>query len=870
MLVPTTPPTPDSADMATSLDVDAVLAQLTLDEKISLLSGIDFWHTAAIPRLGVPTIRLSDGPNGVRGTRFFDSVPSSCLPCGTALGATFDTDLLRDVGHLLADEARAKGAHAVLGPTINIQRLPLGGRGFESFSEDPTLAGLLAASYCQGLADKGIASVPKHFVCNDMEHERMAVDVQVTARAMHEIYLKPFQIALAEAPVPAVMTAYNKVNGVHASESPYLLQKVLRGDWGFDGMVVSDWFGTYSTAAAANTGLDLEMPGPARFRGINLLHAVNANAVSKKAVDDRVRNVLKFVSKAMGAGIREHAPETLLNRPEDQQLLRRAAADAIVLLKNEQSVLPFSPVKSTVVIGPTARIATYCGGGSASLNPYEAVTPWQGIEALVQAQGPLEFAQGVYGHQMLPLLGKSLKTVKDGKTGFELRVYNEHPTGPAPQGETDVRTLVESRHVVDSNMFFIDYSHPNLAKNGVWYADVEGTFVPEISGTYDLGLAVQGTAWLYVDGQLLVANAGPNQKPGTSFLGSGTVEETGSMYMEAGRQYNILVQWGCSKTSQLKVANMIDFGHGGMRIGGCRRLEVEEGIAQAVAAAKAADQVVVCVGLGSEWETEGEDRVTMALPPNTDKLVAAILAAAPNKTAVVVQSGTPVDLPWVEQCPALLQAWYGGNATGHAIADVIFGAVNPAGKLPLSYPRRLQDLPSHINYRAEAGRCLYGEDVYVGYRYLDRAGVEPLFAFGHGLSYTSFELGQLSIDATSNNVSVTLDVANTGSVSGSCTVQLYVAPPAWEPRAVPALPQRPTQELRAFAKVHNLAAGAKATVTLTLDAVRDTSYWDETDDAWCSRAGVYGIRVGQSSRDAKAVEGTLTVEKTTYWKGLKP
>ncbi|CAK7243866.1 MAG: hypothetical protein STHCBS139747_005395 [Sporothrix thermara] len=874
MLVPSTTPASSAAAPA-SIDIEAVLAQLTLKEKADLLSGIDFWHTAAIPRLGVPSIRLSDGPNGVRGTRFFNSVPSACLPCGTAIGATFDTALAREIGHLLGDEARAKGAHVVLGPTINIQRLALGGRGFESFSEDPALAGFLAASYCAGLDDRGIAATPKHFTCNDMEHERMAVDVAVTKRALHEIYLTPFRLAIAGGHVPCVMTSYSKVNGTHASENPYLLETVLRGSWGFSGLVMSDWFGTYSTSGAVSAGLDLEMPGPSRFRGSLLTHAVNANKVSVRAVNDRVRNVLELVKRAQATGIPENAPEGELDRAQDRRLLRRVAADAVVLLKNDDQVLPFAPSKSVAVIGPTARIATYCGGGSASLNPYHAVTPWEGIEA--QATGSLSFAQGVYGHQMLPLLGKHVRT-DDGQVGFSLRVYNDPPTGPATPESPDTRPLLDTKLITDSNMFFIDYSHPRFNQSGVWYADAEGTFTPTESGLYDFGLAVSGTARLYVDGKLLIENV-TNQRLGTSFLGSGTVEKTGSLTLEAGTSYRVLVQWGCSKTSSLVAGNMIDFGHGGMRIGACRRMAPADGIAEAVALAKTVDQVVLCVGLGSEWETEGEDRVTMALPPHTDDLVAAVLAANPN-TAVVVQSGTPVTLlPWLDQAKAVLQCWYGGNETGNGIADVVFGAVNPAGKLPLTYPRRVEDHPAHLNYRSEAGRVLYGEDVYVGYRYFDRAGIEPLFPFGHGLSYTTFSLADLSISrpkadsSNSNNnniIQVSVKVTNTGAVAGSCTLQLYVAPPAWEPRRVPVVPQRASQELRAFEKVHDLAAGASVQVTMVLDAVRDTSYWDETEDRWCSRQGEYGIRVGQSSRDANAVVGTLAVMETTYWEGLSP
>lgn len=837
-----------------TMDVEAILKQLTLEEKIGLLSGIDFWHTYPIPRLGVPSIRLSDGPNGVRGTRFFGSVPSSCLPCGTAIGATFDKELVHAIGHLLADEARAKGAHVVLGPTINIQRAPLGGRGFESFSEDPVLSGTLAAHYCSGLEEKGIAATPKHFVCNDMEHERMAVDSIVTDRALHEIYLLPFMIAIRDGHPQAIMTSYNKVNGIHASENHKLLQDILRDSWGFDGLVMSDWFGTYSTSDATNAGLDLEMPGPSRWRAGALNHSVNANMVSRRTIDNRVRNVLKLVCRAAANGVPEHAPEKELNRPEDRELLRKVAADAIVLLKNDSGVLPLRKTETVAVIGPNSKISTYCGGGSASLNPYNAVSPWEGIQS--QAQGSLVFSQGIYGHQMMPPLGKRLKT-DDGQVGFTLKIYNEPPTAKT-------RKLLETRHENDSNIFFIDYNHPDL--NTVWYADAEGLFTPDVSGVYDFGLSVQGTGWLYVDGELLIRNA-ENQRPGASFLGSGTVEETGHKTLVAGKSYRILVQWGCSETSSLKVPGTIDFGHGGMRISGCLRLDPRDGIAEAVAVARTVSQVVLCVGLGAEWESEGRDRESMALPPHTDELVTAVLAANPN-TVIVVQSGTPVSMPWLSAAKAVLHAWYGGNETGHAIADVVFGTVNPSGKLPLTFPHRLRDHPSHLNYRSEGGRCLYGEDIYVGYRFFDEAEVEPQFAFGHGLSYTTFSLTALTITrASKGKVHVTLTVTNTGPVPGSCAVQLYVLPPSGY---IAGVPRRPVQELKAFAKVHDIAVGESRKAALDLDAVRDTSYWDEISDMWCSRQGSYGIRVGQSSRDKAALEGILEVEETTWWTGLTP
>ncbi|GLA47042.1 hypothetical protein AnigIFM63604_000906 [Aspergillus niger] len=826
-------------------DIEELIKQLTLDEKVALLTGDDFWHTVPIPRLGIPSIRLSDGPNGVRGTRFFGSVPAACLPCGTAIGATFDRNLAVQVGHLLAAEAKAKGAHVILGPTINIQRGPLGGRGFESFSEDPLLSGIIAGHYCKGLKEENIVATLKHFVCNDQEHERMAVNSILTDRALREIYLLPFMIAIALGKPEAIMTAYNKVNGLHVSESPTLLQGILREEWGWEGLLMSDWFGTYSTSEAIHAGLDLEMPGPTRWRGGALTHAITANKVPMATVNARVRAVLRLVQQASRSGIPERALELQLNRAEDRQLLRKIASEAVVLLKNDDNILPLDKTKKIAVIGPNSKIATYCGGGSAALNPYEAVTPFEGISN--SASGGVEFAQGIYGHQNLPLLGKRLRT-QDGLTGFTLRIFNDPPT-------VANRVPLEERHETDSMVFFLDYNHPKLQP--VWFADAEGYFVPEESGMYDFGLCVQGTGKLFVDGKLLVNNANV-QRPGPSFLGSGTMEERGTLELTAGRQYKVHVQWGCAKTSTFKVPGVVDFGHGGFRFGACRQLSPHTGIEEAVQLAASVDQVVLVAGLSAEWESEGEDRTSMGLPPHTDELISRVLEVNPD-TVVVLQSGTPVEMPWIQNAKAVLHAWYGGNETGNGLADVIFGDVNPSGKLPLTFPRHVKNNPTYFNYRSEGGRVLYGEDVYVGYRFYDEIEIDPLFPFGHGLSYTTFELSGLSFERDSNSLHAICTLRNTGSRAGAEVIQLYVAPVS------PPI-KRPQKELKEFRKVW-LEPGAEDVVQIPLDLVRATSFWDEKSSSWCSHSGTYRIMLGTSSRGA-FLESPIELSETTFWSGL--
>ncbi|THZ02459.1 hypothetical protein D6C92_00591 [Aureobasidium pullulans] len=846
------------------LDIEQLLTQLTLEEKVSLTAvgmvvkpgaitdtflGKDFWHTVPVPRLNIPSIRLSDGPNGVRGTRFFDAVPSTCLPCGTGLGATFDKDLLKRVGGLLADECRAKGAHMLLGPTINIPRAPLGGRGFESYSEDPYLAGILAGYYCQGVQDKGIVACLKHFACNDQEDQRMAFNAIVTERALREIYLAPFQIALKHCQAGAIMTAYNKINGTHAAENEHILKDILRGEWKWDGLITSDWFGTYSTTGAIKAGLDLEMPGPSRWRGEALMHAVTANKVKKSELNDRVRAVLRLVNSGLRTGIPENAPELELDRPEDRTLARQVAAQSQVLLKNEGNILPFDKDKRIAVIGSNSKIATISGGGSASLTPYYTVTPFEGVSA--KASAGVEWAQGVYSHQMLPTIGSHLQT-HDGREGFTIKLYNDPP-------EASHRELLEERTLTDSNVLFAGFDRQDLAH--IWHVDAEGIFTAAESGLYDFGLCVYGTARLYIDDELIVDNV-ENQRSGPSFIGCGTVEESGTKELVAGQHYKIFLRWASANSStRVKPDGVVLFGHGGFRIAGCKRLDFDVSIMEAADLARSVDQVVLFTGLSGEWESEGQDRPHMNLPPSNDDLISAVLDANPN-TVIVVQSGTPVAMPWADKAKAIVQAWFGGNETGNGIADVLYGDVNPSGKLPLTMPRRIQDNPAYSNYRCEGGRTLYGEDMYVGYRWYENIETAPLFPFGHGLSYTTFEMTNLELrQGGSNNLTVSCQVENNGGRAGAQVVQVYVAAPKSQ------YVGRPVKELKGFTKVF-LEAGETDKVEIDLDLVQATSYWDEIEDKWCSEAGTYKIMIGDSSAATKFLTKKATVEKTTWWSGL--
>ena len=405
------------------------------------------------------------------------------------------------------------------------------------------------------------------------------------------------------------------------------------------------------------------MPGPTRWRGAALSHAVTSNKVLGHVLDERVRAVLKTVKEAAKSGVAEDAREGGLNRPEDQRFLRRVATESVVLLKNESSILPFDKSKTIAIIGPNTKVATYSGGGSASLLPYYAVTPFDGVSNQCES---VRFSQGAYSHKELPLLGKSLQTL-DGKPGFDFRAYDKPVDAPD-------RKLLDTLHLTDSYMFVMDYEVPNYTSS-TYYVDVEGIFIPEEEGKYDFGLTVQGTGRLLIDGELVVENV-HDQRPGTAFFGSGTVEEIGSIDLEAGKPYKVRIEFGTAPTAKSLNRATVSFGAGGLRVGGCKRIDPEKAIVDAVQLASEVEQVVLFAGLNSDWESEGSDRPDMNLPPYSDDLISRVLTAN-SKAVIVLQSGTPVTMPWVDKAGALVQAWYGGNETGNAIADILFGDVNP-------------------------------------------------------------------------------------------------------------------------------------------------------------------------------------------------
>ncbi|MCB8983957.1 MAG: glycoside hydrolase family 3 C-terminal domain-containing protein [Ardenticatenaceae bacterium] len=812
--------------------IDDILQAMTLAEKVSLLAGTDMWRTAPIPRLGIPALKVTDGPNGARGQDGNTGPKSACFPVGAALGATWNPALVEQVGAALAEETKAKGAHVLLAPTVNIHRTPIAGRNFECYAEDPFLSGTMASAYIRGLQSQGVAACIKHFVCNEQEFERFSMSSEVAERPLHEIYLEPFRIAMAAQPW-SLMSSYNRVNGVHASEND-LLHDVLKEGWGYDGAVISDWYGTYSDNVP-NGRLDLEMPGPARWMDPEkIIAAVEAGEMAEAHIDDKVRRLLRLLARVGAFDQPELAPEQAIDRPAHRRVARRAAAEAIVLLKNEGDLLPLDPtrIQSIAVIGENARWAQIMGGGSSAVNPFYMVSPLAGIRRRAGTV-QVNYALGTPIHWQPPTLDMDWVTAVDGQSpGFTLTYYDN----PELEGEP-VHT-----QVVDKSAFswfgtvdpYVDPAH--------FSARLQGRLTVPEDGEYELVVWQIGRARLWVDGQLLIDRWAEIADEKTAV----------TLSHAAGKPVDLTVEYSTAPDSGWRTLRL-----------GCQPPLPADPLQTAVDLAAQSDVAIIVAGLTNEWESEGFDRTDMALVGRQNELISRVAAANPH-TVVVLNVGSPVEMPWLAEVPAILQQWYGGQEAGNALADVLFGDVTPSGKLPTTFPVRLEDNPAFINYPGENGRVHYGEGIFVGYRFYDKKRLEPLFPFGHGLSYTTFAYENLRLNGetfgSDDEILVSVDVTNTGPCAGQEVVQVYVSDV--ESRLV-----RPLQELKAFAKIH-LEPGECQTVTLKLTG-QSLAYYDPAASGWVVEPGEFVVRVGSSSRDVRlegrfAWDGATAVSNARY------
>jgi beta-glucosidase len=795
-----------------------LLAALTLEEKVGLLTGRDVWTTHPIDRIGLRAIVVSDGPSGVRGVDWDERSPSLSLPSATALAASWDRSLARRYGAVLAVEARRKGVDVVLGPTINLHRSPLGGRSFEAYSEDPVLTAEVAAAYVRGMQDNGVGATPKHYVGNDYETERLTASTEVDERTLREVYLLPFEKAVVDAGAWLVMSAYNAVNGVTVSESE-LLATPLRTEWGFDGVVVSDW-GAVRSLASARAEQDLAMPGPHGPWGAALVAAVRSGEVGQAAVDRKVLRLLRLAARVGALEGFAPAEARAASADDGPAFAREVAAAGTVLVRNETvdgfPVLPVDPtaVSSVAVIGHHARAARNQGGGAATVLPEAVVTPLLGIAAAFP-NATVTYAVGA--------------VVPAGVTEVPLeRMTNPVTGGPglrvAYLGADGVERFVEDRRATTLVWLIGD---ERLA--GADVVRLSLRYTPDRTATLRAAVSCVGRVTVAVDGAVVLDEA---LTPTTEGVGATLLSPPvadAPINVHHGQIVDLVVEYAIAPDLRDEPLGLT-FG-----------LEVDEGdpdrlLESAARVAAEADVAIVVVGTNARVESEGFDRTSLALPGRQDDLVRRVAAANP-RTVVVVNSGAPVVLPWRDEVGAILVSWFGGQEFGHALADVLTGRVEPGGRLPTTWPAAQADVPV-IDVTPRAGRLHYDEGVHIGYRAWLRAGRSPAYAFGHGLGYTTWTLAGASVEPAvtdGGSVTVSVDATNTGSRAGRHVVQVYASRP--DSRV-----DRPARWLVGFATV-TADAGRTARVRIDVPA-RAFAHWQ--DGGWAHEPGEVILHVGSA------------------------
>jgi beta-glucosidase len=792
------------------------LAALSLEQKVRLLTGADFWALHAEPAVGLRALVTSDGPAGVRGVRWDEREPSANVPSPTALAATWDEARIERLGRLLAAECRRKGVDVLLAPTVNLHRTPYGGRHFECLSEDPLLTGRIGAAYVRGLQAEGVGATVKHFVANDSETERFTLDARVDERTLRELYLAPFEAIVADARPWAVMAAYNAVNGFTMTESP-MLREMLKDEWGFDGVVMSDWYAGRSTEAAGNAGLDLVMPGPTGPWGDALVQAVRDGRVSEAAVDDKVMRLLVLAAR-VGAleGVEAAGPRARAWSQDDVAAeLRATAAAGFVLARNEGALLPLArpDLRRVAVVGPNAAVARTLGGGSATVFPPYAVSPLEGLRSALGPDVELEHAPGVRAHTRLAT------------------------AAPELLGDVEVRFLAADGSLLGSErrrtgtFTWLGSYGEDVATSEVAAVEVHGRLRAAAAGEHVIGASGLGRQRLTLDGEVafdLQLELPPGADPAEGHMRP--------------PQHGVAVAFEEAQEVELVLhheprAEGADTSF--VVAGTAFQLNVEpphasddEELERAVAAAAAADAVVVVVGTTEEVESEGFDRQSLALPGRQDELVRRVVQANP-RTVVVVNAGAPVLLPWADEVPAVLLTWFPGQEFGHALADVILGDAEPGGRLPTTWPASEEDLPST---RPIDGVLDYDEGLFVGYRAYDRDGRTPLYRFGHGLGYTTWEY--LDLACTAEGVQVT--VRNMGARRGREVVQVYASRPD-------SAVERPPRWLVGFAAAE-VEPSDEATVRIALSP-RGFAHWDVGASGWQVEPGTFRLTAGPSSSE---------------------
>jgi beta-glucosidase len=791
--------------------IDEIISKMTLQEKAAMLGGdTTAFDSKPLERLGIPALRMTDGPVGVRWPSDARKKNSTAFPAGICMAATWDPDLVYEAGKSIARETKAHGRNVILAPCVNIHRDPHGGRNFESFGEDPYLAARTAVAYVKGVQSENVVATTKHYVANNQEFERNSIDVRVNDRALREIYLPAFKAAVQEGNTWAIMSSYNRINGHYASSNSQLLMDILKDEWGFQGFVMSDWGAVHSTIPTIYAELDIEMPHGRYMNTEDVVNAVKRNYIKESKVDDKVRRMLRTM---MHLGIFEQeipdGSETRTDR--HKEIARKIAEAGIVLLKNEQDILPLDKgIEEIAVIGVAADNMNIGGGGSSQVIPLSYVSP---VEAITKkAKGiKVNYSPGMVDKNDLDLVESKYLLTQDGETGLEGQYFNNVEF----KGESFTKT----DEIID---FHWGSNSPKGVDDDYFSIRWTGQLKAPKTGKYMLGVNSDDGTRLYINGKMIVDNWGKHAM----------LTQAAEVDLEEGEPVDIRIDY------------YEDNGNAGVQLLWKNVTKSPE--KEALDYARSADVAVVFVGNSHQIETEGKDRDHLKLPEKQVELLQKVAAANENVVAVV-NSGAALNMEnWIDEVPAILEAWFPGEQGGNAIANVLLGNVNPSGKLATTFMKEYEDAPSSDNYPGTDGVLNYEEGIFVGYRHFDKNDIEPRFPFGHGLSYTTFEYSDLKIQPRrvkkGESVQVTLKVKNTGDMAGAEVVQLYLED---EKSSV----VRPEKELKGFDKVY-LEPGQEKKVTLKIKP-EDMQFWDTCQNDWKSEKGKFTVHIGSSSRDIR-------------------
>ncbi len=792
--------------------VDDLLSQMTLEEKIDYIGGYKGFYIRGMERFGLPEIKMTDGPVGTR-----NYGPTTAYPASVLTAATWDRNLGYRLGEALGNDARERGVHILLAPGVNLYRAPMNGRNFEYMGEDPYLAGEMAVGYIKGVQDKGVVATVKHYAANNQEWDRNNVSSDLDERTLQELYLPAFKAAVQKGKVAAVMNSYNLINGEHATQHHHLNNEILKGDWGFDGILMSDWVATYDGVAAAKGGLDLEMPSGAFMNRENLLPAIKNGTLSEEVINDKVRRILRIIFRFGFYDTEYGMAEKLVPNTESEKVALDLARGGMVLLKNEGGILPLSKsVKTIAVVGPNSN-GYIAGGGSSYTQPFHYTSLLEGIKKAAP-NATVNFVDNSIPEMENYIASSPFYTSKGAKThGLKAEYFKNMKLEGKPEAT-----------FTDSSMNHNWPAAPDVLgmPDDNFSIRFTGVVRPEKTASYKFAVRGDDGYRLYVDEKLVIDMWNDH---------AATLKNI-ELPLEAGKEYNIRLEYyensGGAVIAFAVYHEVIDF-------------------SAAEKSAAGADVVILSAGYNMSSEGEGFDR-TYELPPYQEALIKAVTFANPNTVVVLYAGGNTAMQNWLPQTKGLLHAWYPGQEGGTAIAELLFGTVTPSGKLPASFEKRWEENPTFDSYYDADNNKLvsYNEGMNLGYRFYDRSRTKPLFPFGYGLSYTTFEYSGLKISGKGTNVTVTYKIKNTGKYDGAEISQVYVRQPN-------SPVQRPVKELKGFDKIF-LKKGETKTVTVTLDADA-FSYYKTDKKAWGYDPGTYEIIVGASAEDVK-LKGNVTVK----------